>query len=60
MILEVWYVFIIGFGIIAGRHFGRLVSLGVMLEMFQLGLLLFVSRCGITEPIAQGEFRQTP
>jgi hypothetical protein len=51
-LLEVWYLYIVLIGIIIGRHFGRWISLIVMLELFQLGIVALVfANTGRVNPI---------
>jgi hypothetical protein len=51
-LLEVWYLYIILIGITVGRYFGRWVSLIVMLEMFQVGIVaLSFANTGRVNPV---------
>ncbi len=51
-ILLAWYILTITGGVIVGRRYGRLLSVVVMIEMNQLGLLLFVAvKIGHVDPV---------
>ncbi len=42
MLLYLFYLSIIAVGVLVGRHFGRLVGFGFMIEMYQVGILMIV------------------
>ena len=51
-ILLAWYILTITGGVIVGRRYGRLLSVVVMIEMNQLGLLLLVAvKIGHVDPV---------